>query len=113
MANSYFQFKQFTIHQDRCAMKVTTDACLFGAWWRKKSESGVGGQELLDIGTGTGLWLILAQNILKRIFAIEIDKDARARAILIILWKDQMNTGSDVKGFFSKNLISLSAALFL
>src|SRR6187549_428936 len=97
MANSYFQFKQFTIHQDRCAMKVTTDACLFGAWVAEEvrsQESGV--RSSLDIGTGTGLLaLMLAQkNPEANILAFEIDKDAAEQATNNIdssLWKDQVD----------------------
>ena len=47
MANDYFKFRQFTVRQDRCAMKVGTDGTLLGAWAR-------GGHTILDIGTGSG-----------------------------------------------------------
>ena len=45
-----FKFKQFSIEQDKCAMKVGTDGILLGAWTKAKNP-----QNILDIGTGTGL----------------------------------------------------------
>ena len=50
MSNPYFQFKQFTIWHDKCAMKVGTDGVLLGAWAETENP-----QRILDIGTGTGL----------------------------------------------------------
>lgn len=75
MANDYFKFRQFTVRQDRCAMKVGTDGTLLGAWAR-------GGCSILDIGTGTGLIaLMLAQRFPKsRVIGIDIDSEAVEQA---------------------------------
>lgn len=75
MANDYFQFKQFTVWQQHCAMKVGTDGTLLGAWAR-------GGSLILDVGTGTGLIaLMMAQRFAQaRIVGIDIDAEAAAQA---------------------------------
>ena len=71
-----FQFKQFSIFQDQTAMKVGTDGVLLGAWVN------VFGQNVLDIGTGTGLIsLMIAQRFPEaNIDALEIDSDAFLQA---------------------------------
>ncbi len=72
-----FNFKQFSIDQSNCAMKVNTDGVLLAALCESKSPS-----KILDIGTGTGLIaLMLAQRFADaRIDAVEIDQAAAATA---------------------------------
>jgi tRNA1Val (adenine37-N6)-methyltransferase len=73
MANTYFKFKQFTIEQKNCAMKVTTDACLFGAWVARHLPFS---NHVLDIGGGTGLLsLMIAQKNNTKISSIEIEAE--------------------------------------
>lgn len=77
MANNYFQFKRFTIYQDKCAMKVGTDGVLLGSWAKHSNP-----KRILDAGTGTGLIaLMLAQRFPSAIVdAIELDNEAAKQA---------------------------------
>lgn len=75
MANDFFRFRQFTIRQSHCAMKVGTDGTLLGAWAR-------GGRTILDVGTGTGLIaLMMAQRHAGAVVrGIDIDEAACRQA---------------------------------
>ena len=78
MGKNSFQFKQFTVVQDLCAMKVGTDGTLLGAW----ADAPIGASQILDIGTGTGLIaLMMAQRFPEaQITGIDIDADATKQA---------------------------------
>ena len=105
--NTGFQFKQFFVKHDKCAMKVGTDGVLLGAWAPSRSAiaatdaacgikgdnasalptttcvvSGTPIYRILDVGTGSGLIaLMLAQRCPDaHIDAIDIDPDAVAQA---------------------------------
>lgn len=77
--SAHFQFKQFSVIQDKCAMKVGTDGVLLGAWISPNEEP----QKILDVGTGSGvISLMLAQRFPNsQIEALEIDGDAYEQAV--------------------------------
>jgi tRNA1Val (adenine37-N6)-methyltransferase len=74
-----FSFKQFSVNQERCAMKIGTDGVLLGAWAPLINNPNA----ILDIGAGTGiLSLMLAQrSTAEQIDAIEIDEDAYEQCV--------------------------------
>jgi len=74
-----FKFKEFTVKQDKCAMKIGTDGVLLGAWASLKNNP----NSILDIGSGTG---IIALQIAQRsdaeiIDALEIDDNAYEQTV--------------------------------
>jgi tRNA1Val (adenine37-N6)-methyltransferase len=78
MANTYFKFKQFTIEQKACANKVSTDACVFGAWMARIIADG----KVLDVGTGSALIsLMLGQVYKEPIIGLELDETCTRQAI--------------------------------
>lgn len=76
MPNDVFEFKRFSIKQDKCAMKVGTDAVLLGSWAPPDHFN-----TILDIGTGTGvIALMLAQKSNAVVTALEIDSSSFEQA---------------------------------
>ncbi|KAA6342981.1 tRNA1(Val) (adenine(37)-N6)-methyltransferase [termite gut metagenome] len=103
MANSLFHFKQFTIRQDGCAMKVGTDGVLLGAWTPVESV-----RHILDVGTGTGLIaLMLAQRSPAAITALEIDESSARQAhenVIRSPWSSRVEVVcADFRTFVSDN----------
>lgn len=77
--NNPFYFKEFSIDQDKTAMKVGTDAVILGAWCSLETYP----DSILDVGSGTGIVaLMMAQRSdALTIDAIEIDPNAYEQSI--------------------------------
>src|ERR1700744_5508650 len=77
--SSIFRFKQFSVDQSGCAMKVNTDGVLLGAMADADYPSSI-----LDIGTGTGvIALMLAQRFPEALVdAVEVDQSSAVTAQL-------------------------------
>ena len=103
MPNDYFQFKEFTIYQDRCAMKVSTEACILGAWFAYQQ---IETKNTLDLGSGTGLlMLMLAQRWQGYFHGIEIESKAAGQLrenILQSKWAEKCTViEGDVRNYAS------------
>ncbi|QXP66817.1 tRNA1(Val) (adenine(37)-N6)-methyltransferase [Polaribacter sp. AHE13PA] len=74
-----FKFKEFTIQQDKTAMKVGTDGVLLGAWCSVADYP----DTILDIGAGTGvIALMIAQRSdAMTIDAVEVDENAYEQTV--------------------------------
>lgn len=79
MSSKPFYFKEFTVHQDKTAMKIGTDGVLLGAWCPVTNDV----ESILDIGSGTGvISLMMAQRSEAfTIDAVELDGDAYEQTV--------------------------------
>lgn len=104
MAQSYFEFKKFIIYQDKAAFKVTTDACILGAYVNTSIAFSI-----CDIGTGTGiLALMLAQKFQdSSIDAVELDDLSAIQArenVNASPWSDRIRVFNEsIQDFSSHN----------
>lgn len=85
-----FKFKEFTIQQDQCTMKVGTDGVLLGAWANVDGASNI-----LDIGTGSGVIAVMMAQRAKeaKIKGIEVEDAAYLQAkenMELAPWSDRL-----------------------
>ena len=95
------------MHQEHTAMKVCTDACLFGGWAAADAQI-QSAKNILDIGSGTGLLsLMLAQQSAAHITAIEIEDGAFEQTktnFNLSPWKDRLDVvHSSIQDYASMN----------
>ncbi len=93
MPNTWFKFKQFTIQQEKAAMKVGTDGVLLGAW----ASVPVPGCRVLDVGTGTGLIALMIAQRTREVMvdALEIEPSSASQAkenFQNSPWKGRLNS---------------------
>ena len=74
-----FTFKNFSVIQDQCDMKIGTDGVILGAWTSIKNQP----FSILDIGAGTGvLSLMMAQRSNAEVIdALEVDAKAYEQCV--------------------------------
>jgi tRNA1Val (adenine37-N6)-methyltransferase len=104
MGNSWFQFKQFHLTQEKSALKAGTDGVLLGAWCRVNNT-----MSILDVGTGTGLIaLMVAQRSEAQVHAVEINESSSSDAIQNFEkspWTDRLKLfTSDFNDFSNEHL---------
>jgi tRNA1Val (adenine37-N6)-methyltransferase len=85
-----FHFKEFSVQQEKCSMKVGTDGVLLGAWVDLENC-----KTALDVGTGSGLiaLMITQRNSLLHTIAIDIDKNSFEQAyenFEMVSWKKRL-----------------------
>jgi tRNA1Val (adenine37-N6)-methyltransferase len=107
MSNTQFNFKQFSVQQDLCSMKVGTDGVLLGSWTNTDNAS-----RILDIGTGTGLIaLMLAQRSNANITAVDAEANACEQAKINFdasPWTNRLQlVHSKIQDFHSDHLFDL------
>lgn len=75
--NRLVQFKEFSVRDDRCAMKIGTDALLLASWCSVDSML-----EIVDLGCGSGIIaLMVAQRAVEaRVLGVEIEANAANQA---------------------------------
>ncbi|MDO4692793.1 MAG: methyltransferase [Porphyromonadaceae bacterium] len=70
-----FHLKQFSIRQQRAAMKVGTDAIILGSWL---ATLGLNPQSFLDVGAGTGIIALMLAQRYPEAYGIALDLEPNA-----------------------------------